>query len=146
MFVERLRLFGQATLRRSISEAASGYRLAGSSAGGASTAGAASGPLCVGGRAGGNLRRITRAARIVAGIVEACGVGWARRPPLTPCVPAPRRTPAIEAFRVVLAEDALCSSSDAGHDALMTLYRTRFSEQIEIIKTEELPGIWREQS
>jgi hypothetical protein len=29
---------------------------------------------------------------------------------------------------------------------LMTLYRTRFSEQIEIIKTEELPGLWREQS
>jgi nicotinamidase-related amidase len=26
-------------------------------------------------------------------------------------------------FRVVLVEDALCSSSDAGHDALMTMYR-----------------------
>jgi nicotinamidase-related amidase len=28
-------------------------------------------------------------------------------------------------FRGVLVEDALCSSSDVGHDALMTMYRTR---------------------
>jgi nicotinamidase-related amidase len=45
-------------------------------------------------------------------------------------------------FRVVLVEDALCSSSDAGHDALMTLYRTRFSEQIELVKSQELPLLW----
>ena len=45
-------------------------------------------------------------------------------------------------FRVVVVEDALCSSSDAGHDALMTLYRTRFSEQIELIKSAELPLLW----
>jgi nicotinamidase-related amidase len=29
-------------------------------------------------------------------------------------------------FRVVIVEDALCSSSYVGHDALMTMYRTRF--------------------
>jgi nicotinamidase-related amidase len=45
-------------------------------------------------------------------------------------------------FRVVLVEDALCSSSDAGHDALMTLYRNRFSEQIELIKAQELAILW----
>jgi nicotinamidase-related amidase len=45
-------------------------------------------------------------------------------------------------FRVVLVEDAVCSSSDAGHDALMTLYRTRFSEQIELIKSQQLPLLW----
>ena len=45
-------------------------------------------------------------------------------------------------FRVVLVEDAVCSSSDAGHDALMTLYRTRYSEQIELIKSQELPLLW----
>lgn len=45
-------------------------------------------------------------------------------------------------FRVLLVEDAVCSSSDAGHDALMTLYRARFSEQIELIKSEELPLLW----
>jgi nicotinamidase-related amidase len=46
-------------------------------------------------------------------------------------------------FRVVIVEDALCSSSDAGHDALMTLYRNRYFEQIELIKAE-LPLLWRE--
>jgi len=46
-------------------------------------------------------------------------------------------------FRVVIVEDALCSSFDAGHDALMTLYRNRFAEQIELIKTEELTSLWR---
>jgi nicotinamidase-related amidase len=45
-------------------------------------------------------------------------------------------------FRVVIVEDALCSSSDAGHDALMTLYRNRYSEQIELIKTAEVPTLW----
>jgi nicotinamidase-related amidase len=49
-------------------------------------------------------------------------------------------------FRVVLVEDALCSSSDAGHDALMTLYRNRFSEQIELIKSQELAMLWRHES
>ncbi len=47
-------------------------------------------------------------------------------------------------YRVVLVEDALCSSSDAGHDALMTLYRSRYSEQIELVKTAELPELWPE--
>src|SRR5882762_2372166 len=39
-------------------------------------------------------------------------------------------------FRVVIVEDALCSSSDVGHDALMTMYRTRFNEQIDLVKAE----------
>ena len=47
-------------------------------------------------------------------------------------------------FRVVVVENALCSSSDAGHEALMTLYRTRFSVQIELIKAENLWELWRE--
>jgi nicotinamidase-related amidase len=46
-------------------------------------------------------------------------------------------------FRVVVVEDALCSSFDAGHDALMTLYRNRFAEQIELINSEELKLLWR---
>jgi nicotinamidase-related amidase len=45
-------------------------------------------------------------------------------------------------FRVVIVEDALCSSLDAGHDALMTLYRKRFSEQIDLVKLEELKQLW----
>jgi nicotinamidase-related amidase len=46
-------------------------------------------------------------------------------------------------FRVVLVQDALCSSSDEGHDALMTMYRTRFQEQIDLVKSEELRDLWR---
>ena len=46
-------------------------------------------------------------------------------------------------FRVIIVQDALCSSSDTGHDALMTMYRTRFDAQIELITAAELFDIWR---
>jgi nicotinamidase-related amidase len=49
-------------------------------------------------------------------------------------------------FRVIIVEDALCSSSDAGHDALMTMYRNRFAEQIELVRAEELAELWPEVS
>lgn len=41
-------------------------------------------------------------------------------------------------YRVIVASDAVCSSSDECHDALMTLYHQRFSEQIEIAETEAI--------
>ena len=47
-------------------------------------------------------------------------------------------------FRVVIVEDALCSSSDVGHDALMTMYRTRFHGQVDLMTAEELTEFWRE--
>jgi nicotinamidase-related amidase len=34
-------------------------------------------------------------------------------------------------YRVIIVKDALCSSSDEGHDMLLRLYGTRYSEQIE---------------
>jgi hypothetical protein len=43
----------------------------------------------------------------------------------------------------VIVEDALCSSSDEGHDALMTMYRTRLQEQIDVIESGELFDLWR---
>lgn len=46
-------------------------------------------------------------------------------------------------FRVVIVEDALCSSSDEGHDALMTMYRLRFNQQIDLVVADELREIWR---
>jgi nicotinamidase-related amidase len=46
-------------------------------------------------------------------------------------------------FHVVIVEDALGSSSDAGHDALMTMYRLRFNEQIDLISAEQLVDVWR---
>ncbi|UOK72376.1 cysteine hydrolase family protein [Ancylobacter polymorphus] len=45
-------------------------------------------------------------------------------------------------FRVILATDALCSSSDATHDALMELYTRRFSQQVEVVRTEEVLAQW----
>lgn len=47
-------------------------------------------------------------------------------------------------FRVVIVEDALCSSSDVGHDALIAMYRTRFHGQVDLVTSEELPDHWRE--
>jgi nicotinamidase-related amidase len=46
-------------------------------------------------------------------------------------------------YRVVLATDALCSSSDATHDALLGLYRRRFGEQIETADSETILASWR---
>jgi nicotinamidase-related amidase len=45
-------------------------------------------------------------------------------------------------LRVVIVEDALCSSSDAGHEALMTMYRARLREQIELVTSDMLPELW----
>ena len=45
-------------------------------------------------------------------------------------------------YRVLILEDCLCSSSDEGHDALMTMYRLRYTEQIDLITSAMLPEIW----
>jgi Isochorismatase family len=45
-------------------------------------------------------------------------------------------------YRVMLATDAFCSSSDPTHDALLTLYRQRFSEQIETADTGTILADW----
>ena len=45
-------------------------------------------------------------------------------------------------YRVVLATDAICSGSDMTHDALLTLYRSRFSEQIETADAGEILEAW----
>ena len=46
-------------------------------------------------------------------------------------------------YRVVLVTDALCSSVDETHDALMKLYYSRFSEQVEAVTIEEILQNWR---
>lgn len=45
-------------------------------------------------------------------------------------------------FRVVLPTDALCSSQDETHDALMAVYRGRFSHQIECTSVAEILEAW----
>jgi nicotinamidase-related amidase len=45
-------------------------------------------------------------------------------------------------YRVILAEDALCSSSDESHDALLDLYTKRFSLQIEVAPVTRILANW----
>ena len=47
-------------------------------------------------------------------------------------------------FRVIVLGDGLCSSSDQGHDALMMLYRTRFTDQIELLSLDAVLELWHE--
>jgi len=45
-------------------------------------------------------------------------------------------------YRVVVARDPLCSPSDEGHDMLMRLYHSRFTEQIETADAETILSQW----
>nr|WP_310353309.1 cysteine hydrolase [Methylobacterium sp. BE186] len=45
-------------------------------------------------------------------------------------------------YRVVVVTDALCSSSDEAHDALLTLYRSRYGQQVETVTTETVLANW----
>jgi nicotinamidase-related amidase len=45
-------------------------------------------------------------------------------------------------FRVILVTDALCSSTDQTHDAMMNIYMNRFGEQVETITTKALLDDW----
>lgn len=46
-------------------------------------------------------------------------------------------------YRVVLPTDAVCSSSDRTHDALLTLYRERYGQQVETATADEILRSWR---
>jgi nicotinamidase-related amidase len=45
-------------------------------------------------------------------------------------------------YRIVLATDAVCSSSDETHDAMMTLYRQRFGQQLEVATIDQILHNW----
>ncbi|WP_303699417.1 isochorismatase family protein [Brevundimonas naejangsanensis] len=46
-------------------------------------------------------------------------------------------------FRVIVVSDAVCSSSDQAHEALLDLYHDRFSQQIETAECDEVLEAWR---
>lgn len=46
-------------------------------------------------------------------------------------------------YRVVIAQDAVCSSADGPHDDLLRLYHDRFSQQIETATVDEILDGWR---
>jgi nicotinamidase-related amidase len=58
------------------------------------------------------------------------------------CVLATVMSAVDRGYHVVLATDALCSVSDKTHDALLLLYRERFSQQIATASTEEILQAW----
>ena len=45
-------------------------------------------------------------------------------------------------YRVIVVRDAVCSSSDESHDALLELYQRRFAVQIEVADAEEIIRRW----
>jgi nicotinamidase-related amidase len=45
-------------------------------------------------------------------------------------------------WRVILVRDAVCSSSDAGHDALLQVYHRRYGQQIETADAEDILRQW----
>ena len=58
------------------------------------------------------------------------------------CVLATVITAVDLGYRVVLVRDAVCSSSDAGHDALLEVYHRRYSEQIETADAATILSRW----
>ncbi|MDB5359513.1 MAG: cysteine hydrolase [Rhodospirillales bacterium] len=46
-------------------------------------------------------------------------------------------------YRIVIVTDAVCSSSDASHDASMDVYRSRYGQQVEIATAEQVLDTWQ---
>jgi nicotinamidase-related amidase len=46
-------------------------------------------------------------------------------------------------YRVIVVTDALCSSSDEAHDAVLTVYGSRYGQQIETLTAEDLLAVWQ---
>jgi len=46
-------------------------------------------------------------------------------------------------YRVIIATDALCSSSDTAHDAALRIYHDRFNEQVETACAETILREWQ---
>lgn len=59
------------------------------------------------------------------------------------CVLATVMAAVDRGFRVVLPTDALCSAKDSTHEALLLLFRERFSQQVLTTSTEEALEAWR---
>jgi nicotinamidase-related amidase len=45
-------------------------------------------------------------------------------------------------YRIIVVRDAVCSSSDEGHDMLMRLYHTQYTEQIETADAATILARW----
>lgn len=45
-------------------------------------------------------------------------------------------------YRVLVATDAVCSSSDEAHEASLTVYRERYGQQVETVTVDEILDAW----
>lgn len=45
-------------------------------------------------------------------------------------------------YRTIIVDDAVCSSTDETHDAMLKIYRERLSKQIEVVSSAELLTLW----
>jgi nicotinamidase-related amidase len=45
-------------------------------------------------------------------------------------------------YRVILAKDAVCSSTDRTHDAILDLCRHRYNHQVDIMDVAEIVACW----
>jgi nicotinamidase-related amidase len=45
-------------------------------------------------------------------------------------------------YRVIIADDAVCSSTDKTHDATLDMFRERYSVQVEVVSTEDILRHW----
>ncbi|MGX8008871.1 cysteine hydrolase family protein [Mesorhizobium sp. ORM8.1] len=46
-------------------------------------------------------------------------------------------------FRTILAEDAICSTSDEAYDNIVRLFTERYSHHVEVAPVEEILDGWR---
>jgi nicotinamidase-related amidase len=46
-------------------------------------------------------------------------------------------------YRIIMARDAVCSSSDASHNAVINLFHRRFDVQVEVADVAEILDAWR---
>jgi nicotinamidase-related amidase len=46
-------------------------------------------------------------------------------------------------YRVIVVTDALCSSADETHEAVLTVYASRYGQQIETVTTIEVLNAWK---
>jgi nicotinamidase-related amidase len=46
-------------------------------------------------------------------------------------------------YRIIMARDAVCSSSEASHDAIVDLFHRRFGVQVEVAEVAEILEGWR---
>jgi nicotinamidase-related amidase len=58
------------------------------------------------------------------------------------CVPATVLDAVDTGYRVIVVRDPICSSSDEGHDMLMRLYHTRYTELIETADAATILARW----